>query len=301
MIRKGENFEFYDKDIDIFPFFEGANILYYTDTSFGNFLMHSHDNIELILVLEGDISVNAEGKFYSVPRGGLALIPPQLLHHSVLGPDTKCYERLVLHVFREYLESIIRHSFVHGLSLDFTRQIQIIPYSPDTLWLLRTLFERILHAKKQSQEYQQHMIPCLLIELFTELDYLLKTQGSPVPPKTNLLVTAVIDYIDEHFTEPGLTVEEIRKSVYVSQGYLSRLFKDYTGSSIYNYLTYKRLIHSKELLAAGETVLDACVNCGFTDYTSFLKSFKKAFTMTPSQYRKEYRQIQSSTQKQPAI
>ena len=127
-----------------------------------------------------------------------------------------------------------------------------------------------------------------MIELFMELEHTIKEQTTPLIPITNNLVSSVVDYIDEHFTEPDLTMEQIRQSVFVSQGYLSRVFKSYTGSTIYNFLTCKRLVYAAELLASGETVLDACIACGFTDYTSFLKAFKKTFEMTPSQYRKEH-------------
>lgn len=185
---------------------------------------------------------------------------------------------------------IIRNLPATSFQFDFVKNVNIIDYSPETFWLLRTLFERAFYAKTQNADYQRLVIPSLVVELFTEVEKILRNRTMPPIPSTNNLVTIVVNYIDEHFMEPGLTVDDIRQSVYVSQGYLSRVFKSYIGSSIYNFLTYKRLIHVKEQLASGESVLNACYACGFTDYTSFLKTFKNTFHMTPSEYRKMHRQ-----------
>jgi AraC-like DNA-binding protein len=68
------------------------------------------------------------------------------------------------------------------------------------------------------------------------------------------------------------------------------MFKSYTGSSIYNFVMYKRLEYSKQLLKEGKPVLNACMNSGFTDYTSYLKAFKKTYKITPTEYRKLQRE-----------
>ena len=288
MVHRGTEFTSFGKVIEKVPFFEGIELLYFTDVTFGNFLTHVHDHVEIMLILDGDVELVVEDKRYPVPKGSLVITPPQLLHHTMVPDGTKRYERIVLHIFLEYLEQIIRCCPSGEHCFDFCRQVQVIHYSPNTFWIFRNLFERALYAQDQSPKYQELVIPCLMIELFMELEHTIKEQTTPLIPITNNLVSSVVDYIDEHFTEPDLTMEQIRQSVFVSQGYLSRVFKSYTGSTIYNFLTCKRLVYAAELLASGETVLDACIACGFTDYTSFLKAFKKTFEMTPSQYRKEH-------------
>ena len=291
MIRKGNKFTHFGRDIDHPPFFEGIEMLHFTDVTFGSFLLHDHDVIEIMLILEGDVGVAVKGERYELPRGCMVLIPPKLVHQTIVPEGTKRYERMVLHIFPEYVKLITKGLPATTYRFQFTDKVNIFDYSPETFWMFRTLFERAYYAITQDKEYQRLVIPSLVVELFVEMEHILLDRVTPPIPATNNLVTTVVDYIDEHFAEPGLTVEQIRESVYVSQGYLSRVFKSFTGSSVYNFLTYKRLIRAKELLVSGETVLDACLSSGFTDYTSFLKTFKKAFHMTPTQYRKKYRQM----------
>jgi len=291
MIRKGNKFTHFGRDIDHPPFFEGIEMLHFTDVTFGSFLLHDHDVIEIMLILDGDVGVAVKGERYELPRGCMVLIPPKLVHQTIVPEGTKRYERMVLHIFPEYVKLITKVLPATTYRFQFTDKVNIFDYSPETFWMFRTLFERAYYAITQDKEYQRLVIPSLVVELFVEMEHILLDRVTPPIPATNNLVTTVVDYIDEHFAEPGLTVEQIRESVYVSQGYLSRVFKSFTGSSVYNFLTYKRLIRAKELLVSGETVLDACLSSGFTDYTSFLKTFKKAFHMTPTQYRKKYRQM----------
>ena len=48
--------------------------------------------------------------------------------------------------------------------------------------------------------------------------------------------------------------------------------------------------HCRNAIAAGFSVLDACTASGFTNYSSFLKSFRALYGITPSEYRAALRQ-----------
>ena len=303
MIRKGENFPLWGQKLPTHSFFEGIELLYFTDTSFGNFLLHDHNDLEIILILDGNVEMLIEDVRYSVPQGSLITIPIHQTHHTIIPPQTKRYERIVLHIFPEYLEVLAEQFFLDRHRFDFCHEVHILEYTPDSLWTFRTMFERAFHAQSQNSEYQRIVIPCLMIELFMELELRIKNQASPSLPITNNLVSAVVDYIDEHFSEAKLSMEQICSSVYVSQGYLSRVFKSYTGTSVYSYLLYKRLIYAKHLLANGSNVLDACMSCGFSDYTCFLKAFKRAYRQTPSAFCRQHHKdnFNRSSQSAPPV
>ncbi len=287
MVRKGTAFTFFGKPIEIFSFFEGAKLLYFTDTTFGNFLLHTHNNVEVILVLNGNVEMLIGNKRYHVPQGSLISIPPQIPHYTIIPSGMDRYERMVLHIFPEYLESLLIWCGLPTDQFHFLFDVQLLEATPENLWIFRTFFERAFYIRSQNEKYQKSVFPCLLMEIFMELELRLKNQKKPPIPVTNNLVTTVVNYIDEHFSNPDLTIEDIRRSVYVSQGYLSRVFKAYTGTSLYNFLISKRLLYAKELLASGSSVLDSCLMCGFSDYTCFLKAFKKHYDMTPSQFRRQ--------------
>ena len=72
--------------------------------------------------------------------------------------------------------------------------------------------------------------------------------------------------------------------------HLSRVFKEYTLESIHGYLTNLRMQHCRNELADGTGVLDACTASGFANYSSFLKSFRALYGITPAEYRAQLRQ-----------
>ena len=61
-------------------------------------------------------------------------------------------------------------------------------------------------------------------------------------------------------------------------------FKKETGYPLHNYVMQKRLLMAKDLIATGEQITKASVQCGFNDYSSFLRSFKTMFRKSPSDY-----------------
>lgn len=285
-MKTAEKFPLFGKPITKIPFFEGIELLHFEDTVFGTFLPHEHDYIELMLIMDGEIQIAADGVLYQVPRKAMVIIPPDIIHKTVIIDETKRYERIIFHIFPQYLEVLLKE-FGASFGADlFTEKIQILDYSSENFWLFRNFFERAFYCNQQDEEYQKLIVPCLVVELFVELRNSIQVLSPAHLSATNNYVTAAVEYINEHFTDPSLTVDEVLESVYISKGYLSRLFKAYTGSSIYQYIIFKRMSLAKEYLQKDNDVLDACVACGFSDYTSFLKSFKKIFKVTPSEYKK---------------
>ena len=99
----------------------------------------------------------------------------------------------------------------------------------------------------------------------------------------NEKINQVIIYNNENLTEE-LSLDQLASGFYISKYYLSRQFKQFTGLSLYQYIMKKRLISARNMLKAGSPVMDACLCCGFSDYSNFLKAFKREFGQNPSKY-----------------
>jgi YesN/AraC family two-component response regulator len=83
----------------------------------------------------------------------------------------------------------------------------------------------------------------------------------------------------------SLTLQFVCKHFGISQAYLSRLFRKYTGLSFISHLTFIRIEKAKQHLAGGTGLIrDAAAMVGFNDQFYFSKVFRAYTGQSPSEY-----------------
>jgi AraC-like DNA-binding protein len=97
-------------------------------------------------------------------------------------------------------------------------------------------------------------------------------------------VSAATDYIADHLAEP-LTVTELARQVNLSPSAFSRLFREVTGTSPYQFVKEQRLIRARDLLGQGRLgVTDVARGVGYPSLSHFIKAFRARFGCTPGEY-----------------
>lgn len=158
-------------------------------------------------------------------------------------------------------------------------------------WDLRGLLQRMALAAGLEAPLRQAVEQCEVTELLLLFSHIIhRRHTAPPPSATSLLVAKAVAYLQANYTDPQLTVAQLARYTYTSREHLSRVFKEYTLESVHGYLTNLRMQHCRNAIAAGFSVLDACTASGFTNYSSFLKSFRALYGITPSEYRAALRQ-----------
>ena len=95
-----------------------------------------------------------------------------------------------------------------------------------------------------------------------------------------------VQYIQQHFREP-LNMAVVSNHVSMNYSLFSLLFKQYTGGNFVSYLQKLRIDEAKRLLETTDwRVNEIGRNVGFSDEKHFLKVFKGAVGMSPTEYRK---------------
>ena len=92
-------------------------------------------------------------------------------------------------------------------------------------------------------------------------------------------------YINEHYSRT-LNLRVLSHVSSTSKFHLLRLFKRYYGLTPKQYLIERRLMKSKELLAAGQNIASTCFDVGFESPSSFSTLFKSKFGMSPTEFQK---------------
>jgi AraC-like DNA-binding protein len=92
-------------------------------------------------------------------------------------------------------------------------------------------------------------------------------------------------YLDIHYTET-VSINDIAKRAGYGPTYLCRIFKEYTGKTVYGYILDKRIQTAMTQLRYTDLQISRiAMDCGFSDFSFFNKFFKKKLKMTPRAYR----------------
>jgi two-component system, response regulator YesN len=169
---------------------------------------------------------------------------------------------LIYHLFREMME-------LPGEMQEIWRQ-EAAPGLNDALERFETMEE--LHADFKK----------LLEDNARKLRMLRQSKSS------HGVIQEVKRYIEEHYSDPNMSLSLISEQFQISTSYLSRLFKDEFGENFVDYLAQVRIGHAQQLLKeTRETIHEIASRVGYTNYISFNRAFKKVTSTTPGEYRSQ--------------
>lgn len=104
----------------------------------------------------------------------------------------------------------------------------------------------------------------------------------------NHIVESAMSFIGSNYASE-LSLELISDHCHCNPTYLSRVFKDSTGTNISEYINRVRIEHAKTALQfTSKSVTDIGYDIGFSDTAYFSKVFKKYTDMSPKEYRKYF-------------
>ena len=93
---------------------------------------------------------------------------------------------------------------------------------------------------------------------------------------------------EAHIGDANFTAEQLAQEMAMSRSKLFLLMKKETGKAVMEFVRDIRLDYAAQLLADGVPVADIAMACGFSDPSSFRRSFAKKFGLNPSQYREHH-------------
>lgn len=230
---------------------------------------HSHSQYELIYFLRGDVSHVVEDRIYKLSRGDLVIVEPGKYHDIRIDGDSE-YERINILFDPEALK-LDRVSQIAACT-----EVVSLAERPETA----AIFDKMAryHVAFGEEDFVVAATH-LLYELFCDLS--LDEQQKRRYAKLHPILSEALTYIaDNLFTVKG--VQEIVEVLHVTESYLFRLFREELNTSPKKYVTDKRLLAAQGMIRLGRRPSEVYAACGFSDYTSFFRSYKKFFGVSPS-------------------
>jgi AraC-like DNA-binding protein len=99
------------------------------------------------------------------------------------------------------------------------------------------------------------------------------------------LVERILNYLITNYQET-INMNRLCRQFSISRSYMYRIFKQYTGTSMNEFLVAYRINKAKELLQnTADPITEIAISIGFNDISHFCHTFKSRAGATPSQYR----------------
>lgn len=240
------------------------------------FKMHTHTYYEMYFFISGKGVFHIEGSNYSLHPGDILLMRPAEAHYIEIDPSVP-YERAAFH-FSESIFSVIDPC--SSLIKPFTDRLagELNMYrKKDFPEYKYTSYMNTLFSELSSERLR---ILSAVISFLVEIQPVFEYHKENSMPDRAHTVSLILHEINGHLTEE-LSLESLCSTFYMSKSQMCRIFKKNVGSTIWAYITAKRLLLARDMLISGMLPTQVYTACGFKDYSVFYKAYKKHFGKSP--------------------
>jgi AraC family transcriptional regulator len=117
---------------------------------------------------------------------------------------------------------------------------------------------------------------------------ILRHQAGRYSEQKTVRMKRVIERLEDNSQNPA-TINELAAIALIHPGHLAREFRLHVGLPIATYQRQLRLHAAAQALVEGAPIADIALEAGYGAQSQFTTAFKKAFGITPAQYRRERR------------
>lgn len=248
---------------------------------------HWHDDIELVVVLQGEMNYRVNGDTITVKQDEGIFVNSRRLHYGFSKSKTECeFICILIHPLILCVTQELEQKYVVPLLKN--ENADYIKLSADVLWE-KTVLELMMdmyHAKDDKTA------PLTLISSFLKIWALIyeKSETSVPVKKQNsdfTILKNMIGYIQKFYHEK-ITLDDIAKAGAVGQSKCCKLFAKHIGTTPNAYVIQYRLHQSLWYLKNTDmTITEIAQTVGFSGSSYYAEAFRKWCSKCPSEYRKK--------------
>lgn len=254
---------------------------------------HTHDFIEIVYIMSGKGQHFINGVCYTVERGDMLFINFKQTHsfHSF---GSMSYTNCLLKpefISRELVDSenafeVLALASFEDFEGSVGKTTPKVSFRGMDLIEIETIIEQMLKEfSEKSIGYRSILkgyISVLLAKIFREMR---STDMAGILQHVNRITPEIIKYIEENCFE-RITLKELAQKCFYNPSYFSRVFKEYYGKNLTDFIHEKRVNEAMRLLKETSlSIEDICYGVGYKEKKQFYKIFKEYLEVTPNKVR----------------
>ena len=266
---------------------EPIGLVYNCITKASNNPFHFHDNYEIYIFLSGDVDCFIEQSCYRLERGHLIVFNDREIHRVCYYGELP-YERRVLHISPKIIQSLSTDKS-NLLNCFENRKLganNIVLLQEQLLNEILDMFEKLKYITSSSP-YGSDVLSNAYLSILLALINKAFHENHDIAPisatRSHNLIPDILSFIDSSIGQ-NLSLQMIARHFSIDRYYLCHIFKEKTGTSLYQYILLKKISLAKYYLTERKSVTEVCTLSGFNDYSNFIRTFKKVTGVSPGKY-----------------
>ncbi len=256
-------FENIDEDVRI----ENTNGIYES--------IHKHENLEMIYLIDGSIDkIYINGNYYSMHPGDIAIA------------DSGVYHGIIERNRATMITCIYDTDFIKSMGINIENySFTPIVNEKSADFIPKKMYYEMKHTPLYYYRNIQHLAKELIIKLVRDFS-VLRPEHTAAPKNSGAeLAKETVKYLQTEYAK-NVTLKKIANHMGYSEAYISRVFKQITGRTLWFYLNYIRCEHAKWLLKTTHFPVETVAEkCGFSSEGYMTKVLKSYTDFTPSEIR----------------
>jgi len=259
------------------------------DQKKNEFEFHYHDFNKIIIFISGEVTYIIEGKSYKLKPWDILLVGKNDIHLPIIS-EASTYERMILWLNPIFLEDHNRNNcnLLNCFQLATERKLNLIRTNKMDINSLKVNLVDLEGAIQDKAFGNEILKNALFIQLMVKINRLflgMDINKNIDDIKYDPRIEDILSFINSNL-DIDLSIDILSNKFYLNKYYLMHLFKKETGYTLYAYIQKKRVIKAADLIKKGMQAGEVCSLCGFGDYSTFVRAFKKNFQLSPKQYYK---------------
>ncbi|MDD3279071.1 MAG: AraC family transcriptional regulator [Lachnospiraceae bacterium] len=252
-----------------------------TNTPSDSYGIHSHHFYEIYYFVSGNADYMVEGKEYHLTPHSLILLSPNSFH-GVRVNTAEDYVRCSVHFPAEDVSAERRQLLLGSFPEAARGSAREIFFEHTEDFGLHPFLKNLIASQDAPalphDRYYTIFLEALLAQISLLCQDLTPTAPKLIVPNT---ITELIAYLNEHLSE-HITLDSLAEHFYISKYYMNRSFKKATGTTVIDYLIYKRVIFARQLILNGVSAENAAFDSGFSEYSTFYRAYKRVLGCSPT-------------------
>ena len=187
-------------------------VAWYTNQVNSQSVVHSHPYYELILPVAGSsVRYSVGGSVYDLHLGELILFPGEMYHSCKFNITADTSERLVVQIAPGIWDRAWQQSGLPRRA--WNRDPIILDANAVLHWDFRGLLERMAQTVSLDERIRPIVQCCEVTELILLASHVItRRNAAPPPSATSLLIAKAVDYLQTHYTDPGLAAQFVERT-----------------------------------------------------------------------------------------